>query len=382
MLTVSGARADLMASRVALAILAGAVHCLADGSNTVSSLANITCSQNDCSLWAYINGGNAVVPLRLSFYAPQIVRWWLAIDGNFSDTGAASDVIVGGAQPVTAVLVDAGEYYNVTQASSSTPSVSVRLQKSPLLLSIFVDGALVAAEAAPLTWNSTSSWQTLARDVAPLAPGLSSEWFFGAGMQHGRFSHRDSSVTIGVDYNWDDGGHPNSAPWYVTTGGYGVLRNTWAPGVYSFASPVITAHNESNRLDAFFLVVGPSSTSIRDVLSLYTGLTGPPFLPPLYALFAGDSDCYHNDRHGNSTQVAIAVADLYQQYDMPHGWMLPNDGTCAPCALPALPVNVNMRCPEHQATCSWHCAHTHILFLSMQAMAVGMARAPPSSPLT
>jgi hypothetical protein len=29
--------------------------------------------------------------------------------------------------------------------------------------------------------------------------------------------------------------------------------------------------------------------------------------------FLGDSDCYHNDRHGNSTQTAIAVADLYVQ---------------------------------------------------------------------
>jgi hypothetical protein len=117
------------------------------------------------------------------------------------------------------------------------------------MLSVFADGQLVVQEAAPLSWNSTTTWQTLARDIAPLPSGLSAEWFFGGGMQNGRFSHRDETIFIAVDYNWDDGGHPNAAPWYVSSAGYGVFRNTWAPGAYSFGSPVVTAHNESNRLD-------------------------------------------------------------------------------------------------------------------------------------
>lgn len=117
--------------------------------------------------------------------------------------------------------------------------------------------------------------------------------------------------------------HPQ---WYLSSAGYGVLRNTWAPGAYSFTSPVVSTHNESTRFDAFFLLAGPGQGSVKTLLGLYTQLTGPPFLPPLYALFLGDSDCYHNDRHGNSTQVAIAVAKLYNSYDMPHGWALPNDG--------------------------------------------------------
>jgi alpha-glucosidase len=83
---------------------------------------------------------------------------------------------------------------------------------------------------------------------------------------------------------------PNPAPWYVSTAGYGVLRNTWAPGRYTFSSPVIAAHNESNRFDAFFMLSGPGFTSVKDLLGLYTALTGPPFLPPLYGLFLGDSD--------------------------------------------------------------------------------------------
>ncbi len=32
-------------------------------------------------------------------------------------------------------------------------------------------------------------------------------------------------------------------------------------------------------------------------------------MPPIYGLGLGDSDCYHNGRHGNDTRVALAVAE-------------------------------------------------------------------------
>ena len=300
----------------------------AAASSTLGDLVSMACAGPTCDVLAQVAGSPAAtVPLRLVFYAPQIVRWWMALDGNFSNTGAAGDVIVGGGQPVTTVLRDAGDYFEVTQAPRpATLDVVARVHKSPVLLTLLVDGQVVAAEAAPLSWNPTSSWQTMARDASPLPAGLSAEYFFGGGMQHGRFSHRDQAITIARDYNWDDGGHPNSVPWYVSTAGYGVLRNTWAPGAYSFAAPVVTAHNESTRLDAFFLLTGPGPRSIKALLGLLTQLTGPPFLPPIYGLFLGDSDCYHNARHGNSTKVAIEVGKLYRTHDMPGGWILPNDG--------------------------------------------------------
>lgn len=37
-------------------------------------------------------------------------------------------------------------------------------------------------------------------------------------------------------FNWADDGHPNSVPLYQSSGGYGVYRNTWSPGVYDFES--------------------------------------------------------------------------------------------------------------------------------------------------
>ena len=305
------------------------VLCMASAvaaAHVLSTIKSMSCEGADCAIVATVDGGASTAPLRLSFYTPQMVRWWLAVDGNFSSNGFMDDVIVLPPVPVTAVLVDAGSYYEVSQQSKSALDVVVRVQKQPVLLSILVDGQLVVAEAAPLSFDETSSWQTLARDAAPMNGSLTHEHFFGGGMQNGRFAHRDQSINVSVSYDWDEGGNPNSVPWYVSTAGYGVLRNTWAAGTYSFMAPLVTSHDEPTRLDAFFLLAGPGPTSLKELLGLYTQLTGPPFLPPLYGLFLGDSDCYHNSRHENSSLAVISVGELYQKYDMPGGWFLPNDG--------------------------------------------------------
>jgi len=280
----------------ALALLAARLTS-AQAAHSLSSITNISCAGATCAVLAADDGG-AVVPLRLTFFAPSVIRYWLALDGNFSDTGAAADVIVSAGSPVTVALRDAGDFYEVTQLGGAPGAALARLGKRPPLLSLVVNGTVVAREVAPLAWNATASWSTLARDDAPAASGLAAEHFFGAGMQNGRFAHRDTSVDIGVDYNWDEGGHGNSAPWYVSTAGVGVLRNTWAPGRYSFGAPVVAAHLEATRFDAFYLVTPPGPGALKALLGLYTELTGPPFLPPLYGLFLGDSDCCADEGAG------------------------------------------------------------------------------------
>ena len=170
--------------------------------HTLGDISTLSCAGATCAIDAFVDGGaTQVVPLRLVFFGPSTVQWWMAIDSNFSDIGAAASVIVAKAQPVVVVSRDAGAYYEISQTPPPSPNVLVRLQKSPLLLSIVVDGDLVVEEASPLSWNTTTSWQTLKRDAAPFAAGLTAEWFFGGGMQNGRFSHRDERIRIAVGYD-------------------------------------------------------------------------------------------------------------------------------------------------------------------------------------
>lgn len=158
-----------------------------DPATSLSSLQSLSCSGAQCDIVASTSDSRTV-PLRLIFWSHASVQWWLAVDGNFSNVGAAADVIVGKLQAVAVQSpVDRGAFWEIsTLPESAEPLLTVRLTKSPLLLSVLLEGAELLRETASLAWNSSSSWQTLARDSAAALPaGLTKEWFFGGGMQNG-----------------------------------------------------------------------------------------------------------------------------------------------------------------------------------------------------
>ncbi|MEU4211172.1 TIM-barrel domain-containing protein [Streptomyces sp. NPDC026206] len=258
----------------------------------------------------HLKAGEARV--RVSFVAADTFRVELAPDGTFTDPAGKDIVQRQGPPPATRWRERADRY------EMSTSAVTLRAYKSPLRFALHrADGTRLWAETKGLTWSGDRTTQTLARGA--------DEQFYGAGMQNGRgnTSHRGRTVEVGVDYNWDDGGHPNSVPFYLSSAGYGVYRNTYAPGTYAFDDPVTTTERE-RRFDAYYFAGG----SAKDVIGQYTKLTGRPFLPPLYGLEIGDSDCYlHNKNRGERrTLDALKVADGYTAGDLPLGWMLVNDG--------------------------------------------------------
>lgn len=253
---------------------------------------------------------NAVA--RVSFVSADTFRIELAPDGRFTDP-TGNDIVLPQGAPPTTRWRDQGDRFEL-----STSNVTLRAYKKPLRFALHkADGTQLWSEAKGLTWDRDRTTQTLARGA--------DEQYYGAGMQNGRgnTSHRGKTVEVGVDYNWNDGGHPNSVPFYLSSAGYGVYRNTYAPNTYVFGEPVTTTAKEQ-RFDAYYFA-GESS---KDVIGQYTKLTGKPFLPPVYGLEIGDADCYlHNANRGERhTLDALKIADGYVQHDMPNGWMLVNDG--------------------------------------------------------
>ncbi|MER6105493.1 NPCBM/NEW2 domain-containing protein [Streptomyces sp. NPDC001832] len=249
---------------------------------------------------------------RVSFVSAETFRIELTPDGTFSDPAGDDMVLPQGTPPHTR-WKERGDRYEL-----STGSITLRAYKSPLRFALYrADGTRVWSEAKGLSWNGEQTTQTLTRGV--------DEQFYGAGMQNGRgnTSHRDNTVEVGVDYNWNDGGHPNSVPFYLSSAGYGVFRNTYAPNSYAFTDPVTTSAKEK-RFDAYYF----AGDNAKDVIGQYTKLTGKPFLPPVYGMEIGDADCYlHNANRGERrTLDALKVADGYVEHDMPNGWMLVNDG--------------------------------------------------------
>ena len=185
------------------------------------------------------------------------------------------------------------------------------------------------------------------------------EYFYGGGVQNGRFSHRGKAIDIVNTNSWTDGGVASPTPYYWSTGGYGLMFHTFAPGVYDFGAKepgtVALTHN-TPYLDLFVMVNDSPVTLLGD----FYQLTGNPQMLPKFGFYEGHLNAYNRDywkedpngilyedgkRYkesqkdnggireslngelpGNYQFSARAVIDRYAAHDMPLGWVLPNDG--------------------------------------------------------
>lgn len=268
--------------------------------------------------------------VKLMFYRDDIFRIWLAPDGEYTNPAANSIVVDYGVKNPKVSMSNAGEYYKF-----STPQCVVRVYKHPIRFAMYdkSNKSVLFEEAEPISFGLKTT-QNLRRSA--------DEDFYGCGMQQGNFSHKGKVLDIAVT-GWDEDQSSNPVPFYMSTKGYGVFRNTFAPGKYDFNSSAVSekayddgfkmlgytsnlTHDE-NRFDAFYFF-GPS---LKNILNDYTDITGKPFMPAMWMLTMGDADCYNKgeQRTGwkqTTPDVISQVADKYVEYDMPRGWILPNDG--------------------------------------------------------
>lgn len=268
--------------------------------------------------------------VKLIFYRDDIFRVWLAPDGEYTNPAGNAIVVDYGVKNPRVSMSNNGDYYKF-----STPKCVVRVYKNPIRFAMYDKNNKTALyeEAEPLSYGLKTS-QTLRRS--------GDEDFYGGGMQQGNFSHKGKDLDIAVT-GWNEDEASNPAPFFMSSKGYGVFRNTFAPGKYSFSGSQMPdkvyddgfkmlgytsqlTHNE-NRFDAFYFY-GPS---LKDILCDYTDITGKPFMPAMWMLTMGDADCYNKgeQRTGwkqTTPDVITQIADKYVEYDMPRGWILPNDG--------------------------------------------------------
>lgn len=184
------------------------------------------------------------------------------------------------------------------------------------------------------------------------------EYFYGGGVQNGRFSHKGKMIAIENQNSWTDGGVASPNPFYWSTKGYGMMWYTFKSGNYDFGAKqkgkVFLSHN-TDYLDVFFSV---SKTSVG-LLNDFYQLTGNPVLLPKFGYYQGHLNAYNRDfwkedpkgipfedgkrykesqkdnggiqeslngEKNNYQFSARAVIDRYKKHDMPLGWVLPNDG--------------------------------------------------------
>lgn len=238
------------------------------------------------------------------------------------------------------------------QITIQTGAVKVVFDKSNTLFKIIntTTGKVVVEEVAPVSFGKEETHVELKAGEK--------EYFYGGGVQNGRFSHKGKSIKIENQNSWTDGGVASPTPFYWSTKGYGVMWYTFKKGVYDFGATEkgkVKLTHESPYLDLFFMIA-PNPVAL---LQSFYQLTGNPVLLPKFGFYEGHLNAYNRDywkedekgilfedgkrykesqkdnggtkeslngEKNNYQFSARAVVDRYADNDMPLGWILPNDG--------------------------------------------------------
>ncbi|PZC70742.1 hypothetical protein B5X24_HaOG214957 [Helicoverpa armigera] len=304
---------------------------------------------------------------RLYILNSHVFKYYMSPSGNFLDypvPNNPSDHAKINIKKITdyetksfeySVLETTDEYYAVY-----TNKIMIRFDKKLGTMTVrdMRNNKEVLKESAPLSHDSNATKQTLYQHK--------DEYYFGGGMQNGRFTHKGEKIEICNSNNWVDGGVTSPNPFYWSTYGYGILRNTWQPGVYDFGSKdpsVIETTHQGEDFDAFFFI----NSNIIDILNDYYELTGHPIFMPEYAFYESHLNAFNRDywvkvdrdtpgailyedglyykcfqpkemngkdgileslngEKSNYQFSARAMIGRYQRHDMPLGWFVPNDG--------------------------------------------------------
>ena len=106
----------------------------------------------------------------------------------------------------------------------TTGKVRIELEKQTSLMKVFnlETNVCVIEQAAPVIFSPKEVTVTLKE-----TPG---EYFYGGGVQNGRFSHKGKVIAIENQNSWTDGGVASPTPFYWSTKGYGMMWYTFKKG--------------------------------------------------------------------------------------------------------------------------------------------------------
>ena len=261
----------------------------------LTSVESVEKGSKDNIVVVKFNGG---VTAQLTFLEDGIFRYNVDPSGEFSKYATPkSQAHVGRIQQYS----DDSSNYSHPKADISdkdgkitikSGSVSVEFDKATAKMKVLSGDKVVMEEKEALSISNSATVQTLKKN--------NGENFYGGGTQNGRFVHTGETINIANESNWTDGGVASPNPFYYTTSGYGVLRNTFADGKYDFGKSegdTVTATHKEKEFDAYYFVSDgkDSSEKTQELLSEYYHVTGNPVLLPEYAFYEGHLNAYNRD---------------------------------------------------------------------------------------
>lgn len=322
------------------AVLASAAGAWADGIRMLNrTTAEVTLDGGQC--------------MYVDFYGPHTFRVFQDPNGGIIRDPQAS--------PEAQILVDnprrdVGELVLDGKAGTlTTKEIVVKVNMKTGQIQALKNGRVIVDQVVPTDFGKKRTTVKFAQE--------GDDYFYGGGVQNGRFSHKGKFIAIVNTNNWVDGGVCSPAPYYWSTGGYGVMWHTFKPGGYDFGAAEkdnTVLYHDTDYLDLFVMVNDGAVPLLND----FYQLTGNPVLLPKFGFYQGHLNAYNRDywtedtKRDNIVQMAYedgkyykesqknngglqetlngeknnyqfsarAAIDRYLDNDFPLGWFLPNDG--------------------------------------------------------
>lgn len=292
--------------------------------------------------------------VTLDFYGENIFRLFRDNKGGILRDPVANPeakiLVSNPRKAVSKVEVDECEKcYTITTARIE---IAICKKSGTMKVKDLATGKVAFEEIAPAQFKNTKTILTLKANPE--------EYYYGGGVQNGRFSHKGKKIDIENQNSWTDGGVASPAPFFWSTAGYGFMWHTFKKGAYDFAAAEdgkVTLTHETDYLDVFFMINNCGIALLND----FYQLTGNPVLMPKFGFYMGHLNAYNRDywtesKDGNGMLYedgkrykesqtdnggtkeslngeknnyqfsARAAIDRYLDQDMPLGWFLPNDG--------------------------------------------------------
>ena len=226
--------------------------------------------------------------MTIDFYGENIFRVFQDNSGGIiRDPEAKPEAQILVDQPrrkVSGLSVDEKDGY----ITLTTAQVRIELNKQTGLMKVFnpLTGKCVIEEVAPVIFGPKEVTVTLKENPE--------EYFYGGGVQNGRFSHKGKVIAIENQNSWTDGGVASPAPFYWSTNGYGMMWYTFRKGEYDFGATeknIVKLSHNSSYLDIFYMV----NDGVVSLLNDFYQLTGNPVLLPKFGFYEGHLNAYNRD---------------------------------------------------------------------------------------
>ena len=117
---------------------------------------------------------------------------------------------------------------NTILISSKDILLSIKKSEGNFTIKELKTNENVMSTAAPLKIDSTKFYLNLTSSPK--------EYYYGGGVQNGRFCHKGHIIKIKNENSWTDGGVASPTPFFWSTNGSGIMFHTFNKGIYDFDS--------------------------------------------------------------------------------------------------------------------------------------------------